>query len=454
MTFAQRLLVLAILPVLALLSVQAWYPSALESFGDALLPYGLEIPIFRGFLHDQPLLRSETPIVITAFPHFSHWEKIAKIAVALAEVGYPITFITGRIFEEETKQLHSNIVFQPIHGKADKLTEEDYKKWMSFEPGISEQRLFVEAHALVDGMPDQHSTLQQVFRELREAHGDSKPLLSLFDLAVLGHLPLFLAFWDKAQGMGAVEMYDWHIYHTMEALPDHLMSLGVTKFEFPRKDLRSNVRYLGALPTIGSAQSSKRDLPDWWDDIEAAKADGKKIVAVSQGTVAMEFGDLLLSTLRALEDLDHVLFIATTVAVEVEDVPNLVVPRNARVAKFVPYDLLLPKLDVLVNNGSYGAVITSLNAGVPMVLAGTGQDKNVTNSIVEWRELGINLEKQNPIVAEIREAVTEVLQNEKNKRNAMTMSKNFERYNAGQVVDGVIQDVVRRWQKEKRSRRI
>jgi hypothetical protein len=40
-----------------------------------------------------------------------------------------------------------------------------------------------------------------------------------------------------------------------------------------------------------------------------------------------------------------------------------------------------------------------------MVLAGKGQDKNVTNTIVEWKEVGINLGRANPSVDEIREGV-------------------------------------------------
>jgi hypothetical protein len=48
--------------------------------------------------------------------------------------------------------------------------------------------------------------------------------------------------------------------------------------------------------------------------------------------------------LEALKDRTDVLIIATTVAVEVVDIPDLVVPSNTRIAKFVPYDLLLPQV--------------------------------------------------------------------------------------------------------------
>jgi UDP:flavonoid glycosyltransferase YjiC (YdhE family) len=108
-------------------------------------------------------------------------------------------------------------------------------------------------------------------------------------------------------------------------------------------------------------------------------------------------------------------------------------------------------VDVLINNGGYGAVIQCLQVGVPLVVAGQGQDKNVTNTIVEMKEVGVNLGKQNPSVNEIREGVVKVLEDKKYKRNAVAMSANFKRYDMATAFDEVIQDAVKKWLKEKRQ---
>jgi UDP:flavonoid glycosyltransferase YjiC (YdhE family) len=89
-----------------------------------------------------------------------------------------------------------------------------------------------------------------------------------------------------------------------------------------------------------------------------------------------------------------------------------------------------------------------------MVVAGQGEDKNVTNAIVELKEVGINLGRTNPSVDEIREGVTKVLGDAKYKRNVVAMSKNFERYDMGLVFDKVIQGVIRDWLKQKRQRKV
>jgi UDP:flavonoid glycosyltransferase YjiC (YdhE family) len=91
-----------------------------------------------------------------------------------------------------------------------------------------------------------------------------------------------------------------------------------------------------------------------------------------------------------------------------------------------------------------------------MVLAGQGQDKNVTNTIVEWKELGINLGRMNPSVGEIRDGVAKVLDLAKYKRNAVAMSGKFRRYDVGRVFDGVVQSEVRNWRRRawKRGNRL
>jgi hypothetical protein len=82
-----------------------------------------------------------------------------------------------------------------------------------------------------------------------------------------------------------------------------------------------------------------------------------------------------------------------------------------------------------------------------MVLAGQGQDDKSTNTILEWNQLGINLGRMDPRVAEIRERVATVLDDTKYRRNAVEMSINFKRYDVGRVFDAVVQKEVRKWRR-------
>ena len=59
-------------------------------------------------------------------------------------------------------------------------------------------------------------------------------------------------------------------------------------------------------------------------------------------------------------------------------------PSNARVDTFLPYDQLLPHTDVMITNGGFGGVQRALSFGVPLVVAGTTEDKPEVAGRVAW----------------------------------------------------------------------
>ena len=63
-------------------------------------------------------------------------------------------------------------------------------------------------------------------------------------------------------------------------------------------------------------------------------------------------------------------------------------PGNVRVAKFVPYDLLLPHVSCFVTNGGYTGVTLALHHGVPLVQAGTTEEKSEIAARIAWTGVG------------------------------------------------------------------
>jgi hypothetical protein len=177
---------------------------------------------------------------------------------------------------------------------------------------------------------------------------------------------------------------------------------------------------------------------------------------------------LILPTLEALKDKTDVLIIATLVASDGDGLEDRI-SANARMAKFIPYDLLLPyvsaacwkrhichsllsnaqaltapfQVDILVSNGGYGTVQQALRAGVPMVLAGEGQDKAQTGGIAAWAGVSISFQKRRPRVEKLREAIQEVLDNKKYKNRASALAADFGKYDALKAFDDAIQDAVK-----------
>jgi MGT family glycosyltransferase len=184
-------------------------------------------------------------------------------------------------------------------------------------------------------------------------------------------------------------------------LADRLIAPTVPEFDYPRTDMPANARYVGMVdptPTV------KFNPPSWWP-----KLDGDRpVVHVTQGTIDnTDFSRLLQPTIEALAD-ENMMVVATTGGPPVSEL-GFSLPPNAYVAEYLPHDLLLPKVDVMVTNGGYGAVQRALSTGVPLVVAGDTEDKPEVAARVAWSGAGIDLRTGAPTGKAIRHAVREVL---------------------------------------------
>jgi UDP:flavonoid glycosyltransferase YjiC (YdhE family) len=128
-------------------------------------------------------------------------------------------------------------------------------------------------------------------------------------------------------------------------------------------------------------------------------------VHVTQGTLDVDLDDLLRPAMAGLADRD-VLVVCTTGGADPATLGAL--PANARVAAFLPHDLLLPQVDVMVTNGGWGGVLAALQAGVPLVVAGASLDKPEVARRVAWSGAGLDLRTGSPKAARIVEAVDRV----------------------------------------------
>lgn len=141
--------------------------------------------------------------------------------------------------------------------------------------------------------------------------------------------------------------------------------------EYPRSDLPKNVRFMGAYPPK-KIESETTELPEWWDELLAAKKEGKKVVFVTQGTFQLDFNMLLKPTFKALADREDV-FIIGVLGQRDATLDGVKLPANTRVVDYLLYDAVLLYADVFVSNAGYGGFLYSVMHGVPMVLAGCGR---------------------------------------------------------------------------------
>jgi UDP:flavonoid glycosyltransferase YjiC (YdhE family) len=180
--------------------------------------------------------------------------------------------------------------------------------------------------------------------------------------------------------------------------PELVLAQGVPGLDYPRSDLPPQVHYVGRLASAPPA-SAAVPLPAWWPDVLAARAAGRTVVHVTQGTLDVDPADLIRPALTALSGED-VLVVATTGGAPASTLGP--VPANARVASF------LPLVDVMITNGGWGGVLAATGAGVPLIVAGDSLDKPDVARRVAWSGLGLDLRTGHPSPDRVRAAVAEV----------------------------------------------
>ncbi|WP_040164366.1 glycosyltransferase [Microbacterium gorillae] len=182
---------------------------------------------------------------------------------------------------------------------------------------------------------------------------------------------------------------------------DAIVQFSVPEFEYPRSDLSPRVTFVGPLP----APSGPARVPEWWGELDGSR----RVVHVSQGTIAnADPTQLMVPTIRALGDRPDLLVVVSTGGRPVADLlPDL--PPNVRAASYLPYDRLLPLVDLMVTNGGFGGVQQALAHAVPLVVAGRTEDKVEVAARVGWSGVGIDLRTNTPSAAEVGGAVHRVL---------------------------------------------
>jgi MGT family glycosyltransferase len=217
---------------------------------------------------------------------------------------------------------------------------------------------------------------------------------------------------------------------------DAYVQFTVPEFEYPRSDLPSTVHFAGPLPS----PKSERALPDWWSDLDGTRP----VVHVTQGTIAnSDFGQIVMPTITALAASDA-LVVVSTGGRPVDELPSAL-PDNVRVAEYLPYDRLLPLVDVMVTNGGYGGVQQALAHGVPIVVAGQTEDKVEVSARVGWSGAGVNLRASTVTAEQVGGAVGTVLGNPAYRASAERIGASMRETDALSTLEDVLDASVRRW---------
>ncbi|KAI3398866.1 hypothetical protein diail_8375 [Diaporthe ilicicola] len=218
---------------------------------------------------------------------------------------------------------------------------------------------------------------------------------------------------------------------------DAILQIGVPSFEYPRTDWPRKFQFLGFLPLAAPPPQGYPNLPGWWGELISTD---KKVVVVAQGTVETDPNDLIIPTIEALRERDDVLVVAIMGRKGAALPAGFDVPHNALVTDYLHYDAVLPYANVWVHNGGYGAITHGVAHGVPMVVAGEGQDKPENIRRLRASGIGVGMGTPRPGVTNLKVSLDAVLGDARFKTRVEVLRQETEDLDCfGRVEDAILQ---------------
>ena len=424
-------------------------------------------------------------ILIASTPANGHVNPMLAIGRILIKGGHQVAFYTGAAFRarvEDSGGLHFSLPPDADFDLEDPFARAPELKMM--RPGLEWLRIASE-RLFVDNIAAQHNGLQNLLRgfgpdviigddmffgalPMLLGAGSKRPPVVLCGTSVLhwpreDRAPMFLGLppattQEQREGYAALAQ-NYHeavdqpvllrlnqvlkdlgasptslpMFYCSVGLADAYLQLSVPSFEFPR-DIPRSVHFVGTPPII----PGQVPLPPWADELDGSR----KVVLVTQGTVANHNFNLLVApTLAALANEPDVLVVATAGGRPIDAIPGPV-PANARLSSYLPFEWLLPKVDVLVTNGGYGSVNQAMSFGIPLVTAGLTEDKADVNARIAWSGAGIDLATNEPSRAALRSAVRTVLDQPGYRSRAAQMAEEFAAIDTRSEILGIVNRLV------------
>lgn len=190
-----------------------------------------------------------------------------------------------------------------------------------------------------------------------------------------------------------------------------MLVVGGEPFEYPHPDWGDRVHLVGACSS--DAETS---------DAQALPQTTRPIVLVTTSSIRQADDGLGRTALAALADLPVHVVVTFPAGVP----PDLEIPPNATVRRFVPHGQVLDRAVCAVTHGGMGATVRALDRGVPVCVVPFGRDQHEVAMRVEVARCGTRLPARKLTRERLRAKVSE----------AMTMTEGARRVADGFAATG------------------
>ena len=191
---------------------------------------------------------------------------------------------------------------------------------------------------------------------------------------------------------------------------ERIMVLTTPEFDYAAPTVPANVRYVG--PILDDPEWTRPWAQPWSGD------DQRPLVLVGFSTTYQDQGPVLRRVVEALSTLP---VRAVVTLGQMLDATEVRPAGNVAVVGSVPHQSILPHTSLVISHCGHGTTMKALAAGVPLVCIPMGRDQNDTAARVVHAGAGLRL-RRNSSVSRIGRAATQVLDDDRFRRNAARMA--------------------------------
>jgi len=204
--------------------------------------------------------------------------------------------------------------------------------------------------------------------------------------------------------------------------------------EYTRSMFIPQIFYVG--PSILEPEES--ELPDFpWEKLD----DSRPMVYIATGTLFSEYyKDFYKNTLKALAAENFPVPVQVVMAMGKQELIDELgeIPSNFIVVPYAPQIKLLPRASVVVTHGGVNSVNETLIEGKPMLVVHCGLDRIDMGKRIVHKEAGLCFGHHETTVEKIRDAILQLLQDEKYARNAKEIMQATKRCNGPDTAANLI----------------
>lgn len=215
-----------------------------------------------------------------------------------------------------------------------------------------------------------------------------------------------------------VAMQDFFPIHTMKMATHHI-KFNARSFDYPYQNLPKNIVFAGPL-------IDKLYRPNTLSELSISE--NHPLIFITQGTVNNhEAQDLIIPALEAVQEIQAF----AIVTAGNKDLAQTLVKYSSEkiiIKDFIPYADVIPHADMVISNGGFGSVITSLSYGKPLIIAGHSEDKPVVAALVDYCKVGIDMGRKKPTKKTMMKAMDKILKNENYQIKAKELREDFKKY--------------------------